>query len=291
MDAFQSIDYRLDVKDGRCVLTADDGAGKQTAPADYAFGSGGIGQTYVGYVKGEPIELRLTYYERQKRWHFTPGEQVGSIVNTPVGEKLNQKEEEACFRCHSTALVSTAGRLDLERSVLGVSCEACHGPGRAHVAAVRSGDPDVRMVRLRELRDRVSLDLCGQCHRGPDGVNMASPGMSDQLPRLQGVALSRSRCFKKGGLSCLSCHNPHADVRDTSRAEYNRICSSCHDSRKTEQIACRTAPQGDCVSCHMPAQEVGMPTSPRFHNHWIKVWAERAGETRPEQPIWVAPPG
>jgi hypothetical protein len=290
MDVFQSIDYRVGVRDGRCVLTANDGTRTEAAPADYAFGSGAIGETYVGYVQGEPIELRLTYYRKNKQWDFTPGAQVGSKVSALSGQKLSAREEEACFRCHTTALVQHDGKLDLQRSILGVECEACHGPGRAHVEAARLGRKDLQMAHLADLREKVSLQLCGQCHRGPDAVNMASPGMANQLPRLQGVALSRSECFTKGGVTCLSCHDAHSDVRETSRPAYNLTCSSCHTPGNSAQVACRTAPRGDCVSCHMPAQDVGMPTSPKFHNHWIKVWGPGATEKQPENQVWIPEP-
>ena len=50
-----------------------------------------------------------------------------------------------CADCHSTNL---ARNFHLEKdhyqttwSEIDVSCEACHGPGEAHVAWARAGDP------------------------------------------------------------------------------------------------------------------------------------------------------
>ncbi len=99
-------------------------------------------------------------------------------------------------------------------------------------------------------------------------------GMESQMPRLQALALSLSGCSKKGGVTCMTCHNPHQDAGATPRATYNAQCVSCHNPSTPTHQSCPEQPAGDCVSCHMPAQDVGMPTSPKFRTHWIKVWRE-----------------
>jgi hypothetical protein len=273
-DPLEELSFHTLVKDGRCVLQASGEAGPQEAPADYVFGSGSVAYTYVSRSGDRSTQLRLSHYTRDGRWEFTPGMRLGGRANTPTGEVLTAAQERACFGCHSTALVRSGERLELERSILGIECEACHGPGQRHVAAVEHGQSDLQMPRLSSMRKQVSMQVCGQCHRAPGDVDMHAPGMAAQLPRLQAVALSRSACFTKGGVTCVSCHEPHGSARDTSRTEYNARCLSCHGPAKT--LVCPVKPRGDCVSCHMPAQDVGMPTSPRFRNHWIRVWPASA---------------
>jgi hypothetical protein len=278
-DPVLDVDYRTEVRDGRCVLVATQGKRQAAAAAEWAFGSGNRGVTYTGRYQGLPVELRLSYYNSIKRWDFTPGQQVDFTRRrtTPVGRRLELPEEVACFQCHVTALVRSGNQLQPERSILGVGCESCHGPGRAHVDAVERGDRDRRIARLSDQRERVSLALCGQCHRTPEFGDPADPLVASQLPRLQGLALSLSKCFKgsAGKLSCITCHDPHRDADRTTHSEYNRACGSCHAAAVPNQVVCPRAPVGDCVSCHMPAQTVDIPSQPRFRTHWIKVW-ERA---------------
>jgi hypothetical protein len=84
----------------------------------------------------------------------------------------------SCIACHA---VAGEPRHDLERDVfdtraaeLGVACEACHGPGGAHVDRHRdpitrylqhaSKEPDPTIVHPKRLPPERSAALCGQCH-------------------------------------------------------------------------------------------------------------------------------
>jgi predicted CXXCH cytochrome family protein len=286
-DPVHRLTYGVKMSGDRCVLTVSDGAETHEVPAEYAFGSGVIGVTYVTRRNDASAELRLTHYTAANRWDFTPSQGVGARINSQAGQVLDPRGEETCFRCHTTALVKENGRLDLERSILGVGCESCHGPGKAHIKAVEAGEKDSGMTRLSDLRDRVSKELCGHCHRAQAPPGAQEEYLAVQLPRLQGLALARTACFTKGKVSCVTCHDPHRDSTKVTRAQYNAKCVSCHGSAEAAQVQCPSAPRGDCVSCHMPAQDVGMPTGVRFRTHWIKVWREAARER--ESPTAAGP--
>ena len=81
-----------------------------------------------------------------------------------------------CIKCH---VVGGQPRFDPEEGFdthvaeFGISCEACHGPGEAHVAFHRGGagarlEPDPikksTMVNPAELSHKRSAQTCGQCH-------------------------------------------------------------------------------------------------------------------------------
>ncbi len=278
-DPFRDTTHSATFKDGKCVFSATRGADVRSAIPEYVFGSGNRGVTYTGRFEGQPVEMRLSYYDSRRLWEFTPGQKLETqpAAGTPVGRRLSPRAEQECFQCHVTALAEEGGAVRLDRSILGVGCEACHGPGKEHIAAVKRGDRDHGMARLADRRDRISLALCGQCHRNPASSNPGDPMTMTQLPRLQGVALSLSPCFQKSGgrLSCVTCHNPHRDADRTSHDEYNADCRGCHRPATPGEVTCTFKPAGDCVHCHMPAQPVDMPTRPRFRTHWIDVWDER----------------
>ena len=274
-DSLQGMTYKPAMKNGRCVIRAVSmvGSYSEEAEAEWALGSGDIGVTFLGKTNNGLTELRISNFGHGGAWDFTPGQKVGSPIKSTLGQTLSQKEQVECFRCHTTALVEEGEKVLPEKSLFGVTCETCHGPGRAHVEAVSQGEKDLKMPRLQNVREHISLGLCGQCHRTPNAVmNPDDPRVQSQLPRLQGVALSQTGCFQKGHVTCVTCHDVHQNADDTPRQVYNQRCMSCHTAGKTDQKACPSRPTGDCVSCHMPAQEVGMPTAPKFRTHWIKVW-------------------
>jgi hypothetical protein len=268
------LQYLTAVENGRCVLTAAGGERAAKVSPEVSFGSGNRGVTYLGTYEGKPVELRVSYYAQEKRWEFTPSQQAGTRVTIPVGRVVDASTEEGCYRCHSTALVKEGGRLRPEVSLLGIGCESCHGPGKRHIEAVERGEPDLKMLRLGDHQARISTELCGQCHRAPAAADPHDPTTAKQLPRFQGLALTQSACFIKseGKLSCVTCHDPHANADQVTRVEYNSRCVSCHMPAHAQQIACKREPAGDCESCHMPAQTVDIPTRPKFRTHWIKVW-------------------
>src|SRR5262249_59207268 len=117
-------------------------------------------------------------------------------------------------------------------------------------------------------------------HTSSSGDDLGSAVVSSQLPRLQAPALELSACYRKSDLSCLTCHDPHRDALDRSPVRYNRICASCHTRAAPAQTSCKVQPRRDCVSCHMPLQTVGLPTAPRYHNHWIGIWGARPAPPR-----------
>jgi predicted CXXCH cytochrome family protein len=75
-------------------------------------------------------------------------------------------------------------------------------------------------------------------------------------------AFERSQCFRKGGATCGSCHNPHpGDAAANSKSlkfspDSDEMCLQCHQplrdhpERHTHHLAGTDASR--CVSCHMP---------------------------------------
>jgi hypothetical protein len=73
----------------------------------------------------------------------------------------------------------------------------------------------------------------------------------------------RSACFRNGGLSCVTCHDPHTNVK-TDAAFYRERCLACHQDQKN---------QGDCLECHMPRSSP-LPHL-TFTDHYIRVRSSR----------------
>jgi hypothetical protein len=268
---------------------------------DYAVGSGHHATTFVTVLELDPakiLEHRLTYYSREGTLGITPGQTLGqgAPAMTTAGSELSERNSIECFRCHATQLSAHAFlQLDPPMMIPNVTCEKCHGPGRAHVEAARrgAGAKDLSMpMGLDGWTVQSQLELCGNCHRHPSRALPEDLNPEDPfLARFQPVGLSQSRCFKEsaGRLSCVSCHDPH-DRSSSDRTTYERVCMSCHAmsghgrSEEAQRVisepiassVCPVSPLKDCVGCHMPRVDSGQHVL--FSDHWIRVRRPAAGQ-------------
>ena len=273
--------YRILRKEDGSQYSVSDGEHSISVPLSWAFGLGESGQTYILEQNGTFFESRVSYYRALDGLDFTPGatRTPSATLEDALGRRmLYAPETSRCFACHTTA--STASnRFDPNRSIPGVTCEACHGPGAKHVAAMKAG----RMKEgLKSILDPSQLDpveqvdFCGACHRTFADVALTQTfGIRDL--RFQPYRLEKSQCWAKsnGGITCLSCHNPHQSrVRDLG--SYDEKCLGCHRSRSSSEpanqhpAAACTVSASNCVSCHMPKYEMpGMQF--KFTDHYIRI--------------------
>ena len=114
-----------------------------------------------------------------------------------------------------------------------VTCERCHGPGRAHVEAARRG-AGRKTSRCpwgwKAGRSRASSSSAAVVIGIPAGYRRS--GSTQTIPPWPDS--SRSACRNlaasrgvHGRLSCVSCHDPHARS-SSDPAIYERVCLSCH---------------------------------------------------------------
>ncbi|MCL1939719.1 MAG: cytochrome C [Desulfovibrionaceae bacterium] len=76
--------------------------------------------------------------------------------------KLNEAEKKQCYACHTTGYGKPGGFKSLESTpeMANVSCEACHGPGSAHIESGAPEDilrkPDVKSCVVCHNEERVN---------------------------------------------------------------------------------------------------------------------------------------
>lgn len=272
--------YQILRRDTRSIYTVTDGVNTISEPILYCFGRGRGGQTYVLQHSGALYECRLSYYPAIQNLDLTIGQTaaVPGSLDEALGRRLSNTEAVDCFGCHAPAAIS-GRRLQLENLVPGVTCEACHGPGESHIAAVNSGaSKGLQIFNPRTLdSNTLSQDFCGTCHRSFVQV-MQMPGQGG----FQNVRFQSYRIFNSKGhnqfdsrISCIACHDPHDKLRHEA-SFYDSKCLACHLSNpqqpRTETRTARSCTVGTqkCASCHMPTVEIpGTHTS--FTDHWIRV--------------------
>jgi hypothetical protein len=296
--SFQSGPYTYEIirRGQESIYSVTDGTSTISEPIAYSFGQGKAGQTYVFRRNGSFYESRVSFYRDIKGLDWTMGypNTVPPSLEIAIGRRMSPDEARDCFSCHSTG-ATNGSRLRLDRLLPGVSCEACHGPGGDHVAAMQAKKLDDKKIFNpgKMAPDDLSQEFCGSCHRSAEQV------MSIRI--LRGIVTVRFqpyRIFTSKGhdpaderMTCTACHNAHENPKE-DEAFYDEKCFACHrsaDSLKSEKVAKAETDEGrsekacsvaarQCVSCHMPRVEI--PGSHfQFTDHRIRI--ARAGEPFP----------
>ena len=149
-----------------------------------------------------------------------------------------------CGACHTTGWVATGPEGPHQGGLpgihgtwaeTGVTCEACHGPGSAHVAS--------------PAQESLSVEPnCASCHVRGDVTKIdASNGLIRHHEQYEDLLAS-----PHSALGCVACHDPHKS------AKYGRggfkgqdaTCRACHAAQSPVQVA--ASAHEDCTSCHMP---------------------------------------
>ncbi len=282
--------YRAAVDGGKCVIIGENKVQRGALPADFVMGTGRNALTFFSVENPDSwVDMRLSYYPGVKEWNFTPMQKPGDRQFTrAAGIMQTGPMLRACLKCHVTYLRGGEQGIDIKKSHIGIGCERCHGPGKAHVETFEKPTPaDGRWILQMEnfhnaTPERIN-QLCGTCHHNEDNSKAGTFKTENGLARFQGVALARSRCFTESKtLSCITCHSPHQD-KDPDLKKNDAICLQCHS---TAQIAsspapasngklCPVNPRSGCTDCHMPKQKIATIPHAQYRNHWIKVWSSR----------------
>jgi hypothetical protein len=147
-----------------------------------------------------------------------------------------------CGPCHMTAY-SKEGSQDSRPGIVGtwafpgITCEECHGPGRAHVAAP---------IKANIKVDRADA-ACGKCHiRGVRERIPAAGGFIQHHEQYNELTASPHG----GKADCVTCHDPHKRAAISQKT----TCDSCHAKEAADFKDSRhERSQVKCTSCHMPA--------------------------------------
>jgi Cytochrome c554 and c-prime len=266
------------IKEGNTVTYSVDGNGEKfSVPVLWVFGSGSRGQSFLFRHDGSFYEARISFF-RSFGFQITPDHPAGipESLEKAIGRPIPAEEAPLCFGCHTTA-ANTGNHFDPEHFMPGISCEGCHGPGAAHIAAASAGageNPGMILNPAR-LNPATSVDFCGSCHRTWWDINEL-PYRGVRNARFPAYRLEGSKCWGNGDarITCIACHNPHQPlVRDM--AAYDGKCLSCHVTAENSKLAnhpgraCPVA-TSNCASCHMPKYTVPQMRT-KFTDHQIRI--------------------
>jgi hypothetical protein len=282
-DEQNDIRYEVVASGDQLYLSAAWRGQSAQVPFTYVLGSGLQGLSFLHERGPQDFqELRLSFYTKAREWDFTGAqEDIRPESMEQVLGSIEPGRGMRCLRCHSTLLVHDGTKLMRNESRFGVTCERCHGPGRAHVQAAWRGQhvpigdrPFERAMQaarsateFREAASRRDSVVCGECH----GNDALSPNVPDfYLSRFPIAALPQSKCYRQslGKLLCTDCHDPHSNAEHDDMSRYVRVCLVCHGTKNADmktgsahlvpppvRNSCTVNPDDGCIGCHMPKRE------------------------------------
>ena len=177
---------------------------------------------YAGQMRALGL-VPLTYLIEDQRW--IPRE--SAFLQPPVTHTdFNIAQwNRNCLRCHTTAShpgmvfgeEGNTGRpleMQTHASAFGISCEACHGPSKAHVEmrlALKGKtwpkDKQDPVVLPTDLLPEQSNQVCGQCH---------------------GITVFKDRTFENDYYTAGETFKPGGDLLDVDRVVWNEQADPHH---------------------------------------------------------------
>ncbi len=226
----------------------------------------------LGQVSG-PANGVLAKAAVSKQSNASPADYVGAETCATCHEEISKK-----FATNAHA------RLALAHGGKGVTCEGCHGPGKAHV---ESGGDATKIFQFDKASPKAVEQQCLSCHAGSHsnaertahgaagvsciGCHSSHNSKTDEhmlkaaQPELcYGCHTDAKAAFaqpshhrvNEGILSCSDCHNPHGTFQDKmlkSNADQNTICVKCHTETAGPFVYEHPPIKTEgCNSCHFP---------------------------------------
>lgn len=252
----------------------------------YTFGFEPLQQYLVELSGGRLQALPWTWDTGKQRWYFLqpPQHPVPEADDWLHWTNGAMNWNSMCADCHSTNLIKNyqpeSETYSTSWSEVNVGCEACHGPGRDHLAMMQdnplSQSGELGLAVGKNLSPKVLVEQCGRCHarRGQLSTQFSHDSdlmMDHYLPELLRPGLyhgdgqildevfvygsfTQSKMYLNG-VSCNSCHDVHSG---NLKAEGNQLCASCHDVAQYDSPQHHHHQESSsatkCITCHMPGK-------------------------------------
>jgi cytochrome c-type biogenesis protein CcmH/NrfG len=283
---------------------------------NYIVGSGQHTNSHLQSVNGYVNQMPMTFYTQKKKWDLPPGFEngVNTRFSRKIGLEcmtchnaypkfvLGSENKYSsvpqgidCERCHGPGSIHVEqrqtqspvdtskyvdysivnpGKLPADRQF--DICQRCHLQGNA---VLKNGHSFYDFKPGMVLSDYISVFL-PRYSNSDDRFIMASH--ADRLKQSKCFIASQSKTGNdplrpsRGGMTCVTCHNPHVSVKETNVNVFNDACNKCHASNSQSAISLASVHdniKGDkknCVSCHMPMSGSSDIPHVTVHDHYIR---------------------
>ncbi len=242
-------------------------------------------QRFIGVVDGQEVVFPGQWSIKEQKWQPYTGKADWWYPQHP--DWKTRSNFKLCAGCHSTGVDATSHTWTEQN----ITCESCHGPGKAHVEKPTA----TNIVNPARLTTERSMEVCLACHQAgkPAGNEYAWPvgyqpgkkladywhGFEPEpgkqtaefwnngtahKNRVQGNTFAQS-VMHAHGIQCSNCHDSHGSRNlsmTVKSASTNALCLTCHGPGKsvgpnyatiTEHTHhAATSTGSQCINCHMP---------------------------------------
>jgi len=246
---------------GKFFVFTEGTGGKMTEyEITHTFGVRPLQQYLIPFENGKFQCLPIAWNTIEKKWF-----QMAAMVYTPEDLKpgnwlywTNQAQNwnSMCAECHSTNLQKNFDLVTKSYkttwSDININCEACHGPGSAHIEwarlpeLARPQDNNTGLiVKTSKITSRQYVESCSPCHARKSTLGTYDHAhtdfLSNAIPQLplrpyyfidgqfldedyEYGSFTQSKMYMKD-VRCGDCHDPHSLKR---KFEGNALCTQCH---------------------------------------------------------------
>ncbi|WP_050603428.1 cytochrome c3 family protein [Ruegeria sp. 6PALISEP08] len=231
--------------------------------------------------------------ERKQWYHLYPDQDL------PPDDGLHwtgpyKNWNSRCAECHATGFEKSyfpqSRTYSSQQVEIGVGCEACHGPGSAHIDWVNGQGtsenlgPAGFLMNWGKGQTEAEIQQCAGCHSRREAHGDGNPVPGTPFHDAYNLALLRPGSYHPDGqildevyvygsflqskmyaqgVGCMNCHEAHSAGL---KAEGNGVCTQCHSPAGNPDFPTLTAkeydtpahhqhPEGSdgaqCKSCHM----------------------------------------
>ena len=276
--------FRTEASDYHISITEQDGTSKEYTVHSVA----GIEPLQQYLLETEPGRLQsfdVAWDTERERWfHLYPDQDLppeDGLHWTGSYKNWNGR----CAECHATGFKKNfdfrTQSYASTQAEMGVTCEACHGPGSRHVDWAQkseSGEPVQSLqgygfdLDFATAGTKATIQQCAGCHsrREPQSDGNPTPGtpyhdayklalLRPGLYHADGQILDevyvygsflQSKMYAKG-VGCLNCHEAHSAVL---KAEGNAVCTQCHSPAGSTEFPSLTTKVYDGAEHHYHEQ-------------------------------------
>lgn len=187
-----------------------------------------------------------------------------------------------CAECHATGFEKNYSSSDRSyasvQAEIGVGCEACHGPGSAHldwaagleIAREPAGLDDYGFSMSFGQSGQSDMEQCAGCHSRREPFAQGNPLPGTPYDDAYGLAVLRPGLYHADG-QILDEVYVWGSFLQSKMYDKGVTCGDCHDPHTAERIA-----EGNtlCAQCHSPAGNPDFPSltlaaydTPEHHFH------------------------
>lgn len=302
------VSYRFYTSDTSYMVDVTEIEGKTTSyPIAYTFGWEPLQQYLIRFPSGNYQTLRASWDTKKNIWFHQYPDTILPTSDWLHWTGAAQTWNAMCASCHSTNLqknfTESTRSYNTTYDIINVSCEACHGAGQQHVAAMQQKGKveNTYYAKLGKQQQDMQLSVCGTCHGRRSALTMDNNPHTEFEQFFTADLITSENYFADGqqegevynygsflsskmyryGVVCSDCHDPHSAK---IKFDGNALCLQCHKP-EYDGPAHHFHTQGSlgskCMNCHMDGRNY-MVNDYR-HDHSFRV-------PRPDQSMQYGTP-